>query len=244
MVDFKRNGEIRLAVICALCTIFFAFMVFAPFIFGMDGMDGGFAIAFISIVICLTAAITAVLFAYRAYRLEQIFGAPIAHWEYEQEFWNKWAKEEYREEAEEKKGLLMLVGAICLIVGVAFVIFDPEAGVFVFAMLIGLMVLLAIVAYLVPMLTKRKRLGTRGEVFFGKNGLWLGGDFHHWEPKPIFMLESAGIRGGKTPAMVFEYAAIARYGYQYQAVRLPIPDGKINEAKEIAKKILAENNIA
>lgn len=240
MVDFSRNGEIRLAAICAACTLFFAFMVFAPFIFGMDGMEGGFAIAFISIVISLTAFITMFLFAYRTYRLEQIFSSPIARWRYEDGFWKKWVVEEHKEELEEKLGLLLLIGAICLVVGTGFIIFEPDSGIIVFMVLAGLMALLTVVAYIVPMLNKRKRLGSRGEVFFGLRGLWLSGDFHHWEPKPIFKLESVHIREGKTPLLVFEYAAMARYGYQYQEVRIPIPEGKMQEAQKVAKEIAGQ----
>ncbi len=236
MVDFSRNGEARLALLSALATGIFGFLTAFPFLSGMDGPAGGFALAFLALLLGLTSVAVFFLYAYRAWRLEQLFTSPIVHWAYDEAFWKAWVKDEFREESGEKLGLLMLIGFICVVVGVPFILVNPDSGALVTAVLFGLMALLAVAAYLVPLLTRNKRLQSRGEAFIGKNGLWLCGDFHNWEPSPIFRFESARIRSGRPSVLVFEYAALARYGYQQQVVRVPIPNGKMEEAEKAARR--------
>jgi hypothetical protein len=69
----------------------------------------------------------------------------LAHWTYSPEYWLRYTQKEYITEKAEKKILFLIITAFALFFGFLFWAFDPEAGFYVFLVMLGLIGLIAFV---------------------------------------------------------------------------------------------------
>ena len=130
----------------------------------------------------------------------------LACWTYDPEEWKRFVAWEFTEETSEKRGLLMLVSAIILVVGGGFwLVMRDAAAAWVFVFLIGLAALLWAVAWIVPRLTRRRNLKALGEVYIGRSGIYMNGAVHTWN-LPGSRFESAAFIEKPFPLLVFVYS--------------------------------------
>ena len=233
--DLWHNGEFRNALICLAVFLLFIGAAAAPFLLGWDLMNVGFGVAFISLFVSCFFLIGLLFYVFRAWKLQKIFGGQdvLAHWTYERKFWEQFANEDQREEGRNKHGLWLLVAVSCVVVSIPFLILDWDSGLVVAAVLFGLIVITGLLSVAVPAYTRWQRMGRPGEVIIAKNGVWLAGALHLWEPRFMFFFDGVELRPGSRPVLVFAYSAAARYGYQQEFVRVPVPPDKLAEAKRI-----------
>ncbi|MCL5770724.1 MAG: hypothetical protein M1479_00400 [Actinobacteria bacterium] len=240
MSNKKRPGNSysTTSVIFLILTIMFIFIIFLPSILNMDMMRWGFGIAFISFFLALSFAITSGVYASMARRLNMVFSEVnmLAHWEYSPEEWNRYSKEEFKKQKSEKWGIFITIAAITIVVGGIFTLIHKDAWKVLSAVFLGLLVLLAILAFIIPRIKyARDRKNINPEVYISLNGIYLAGEFHLWN----FLsskLEDVSFDENKM-LIIVKYSYMTRTGISYTDARIPVPLSRLEEAKNIADRL-------
>ena len=217
----------------------FALMMMGlPFAIDMDMMNGGFALIFISFFVMLMGIITSVIYFVRAKTLDKLLSGQelLAYWTYNPQEWQRYTEKEFEISKFEKVPLLILVSVISLIIGGIFAIADPEAGLVVFLVMLGLIALLSGIVFLVPRLRHQHNQSSLGYAYIGTKGLYLNGYFHNWNMLGA-SLDSASILMDEIPMLEIVYSFPTRTGRQEETVRVPIPQGQMAMAERIVRQI-------
>jgi hypothetical protein len=158
--------------------------------------------------VCLTAVITALMFRSRGKQAEALIsgtGEFIAEWSIPAELWREILQRQYEEEKSAKMMLLRIVWFFCLTIGGGFIIYDPEAGVWVAAVLLFVMVATGLAM--------------------------LGDELHSWSMVGSWLqgvdLET---EEGRYWLRV-RYAFLTRTGVQEEQVLLPVPPAEMPKAE-------------
>lgn len=167
----------------------------------------------------------------------------LAHWTFDPEQWRMFTEKEYSTEKNEKRLMLLVVSVIILIVGAIFwlIMRDKAAGI-VFLVLLGVIAIIAFVAVIVPWLTYRRNLKQTGDIYIGKNCLYLNGAIHTWSFAGA-RLEDIKLILKPSPMINVTYTywtSTGRYFFFYRqaaTVRIPIPEGKLEEAENVVRQL-------
>ncbi|MFH2059408.1 MAG: hypothetical protein ABIJ59_10975 [Pseudomonadota bacterium] len=167
----------------------------------------------------------------------------IAHWTFDPEQWRIFTEKEYSTEKNEKRLMLLVVSAIILVVGAIFwlIMQDKAAGI-VFLVLLGVIAIIAFVAVIVPWLTYRRNLKQTGDIYIGKNCLYLNGAIHTWSFAGA-RLEDVKLILKPSPMINATYTywtSAGRYFFFYRqaaTVRIPVPQGKLEEANHVVDQL-------
>ncbi len=246
----RRNPQARIAWIWVGIGVLGVSGIFLPFAFGMEGMRGGFAIATVCGFLTLSAAITAAVFAARARILGRLLREEgvLVHWAYPEADRTDQAKKELAEEKKASWVLLLIIAAFALLIGIGFLIADPDAGRFVFLVMVGLVVLLAIVAFLAPLVRHRKRRRAVPEAIVSREGAYVFGMLHTWRLLGA-RIEDVGLATGAKPVLHVTYSALVLYGKvfltrQSYTVSIPVPPGEQSRAEETAQALRGDRERA
>jgi hypothetical protein len=234
------NPEKRYVHISILAAVVGGILIFLPGWLGMDGMNGGYAISFIATFVTLSAVVVAWFFHRRAVVLERIIKGQnvLAHWTYSPSEWQAYTRAERTTQTQDNRGLWLVIFVISLVIGGAFWIFDPEAGRFVFFVLMGVCLLLAVVALGLPQLRYRRQQRSPGETWIAQQAVFFDGQLTAWgvlgsRMEGVTWQEAAEA----VPAcLVFELSILTRSGRQDQPLRIPVPGGREEEAREVMKE--------
>ncbi|MCE5328743.1 hypothetical protein LLG07_00155 [bacterium] len=240
MCDKKKpkNPYTTTSVVFLILTIIFIFVIFLPSILNMDMMRWGFGIAFISFFLVLSFAITSGIYASMARRLNKVFSEVnlLAHWEYSPEEWGRYYKEEFKKQKSEKWGIFIMIAIITIVVGGIFILTHKDAWKVLSAVFLGLLMLLAIIAFIIPRIKYAKdSKNINPEVYISLNGIYLAGEFHLWN----FLtskLEKASFNENKM-LIIVNYSYMTRTGVSHTNVRIPVPLLKLGEVKVIVDKL-------
>jgi hypothetical protein len=232
-----KNKPRTTAIIFTILLSGFIFLIFLPSIIGLEGMDGGFALSLVSLFLAISSLIVAIVYFKLAQKFKRIISGdnPIAHWTYEREEWLKFTEKEYKYAKNKNRLLLLLIGIIALVVCIIFVIVNPDAWRIMLVVWFGLMALLAIFAFSVPMLNYKVRRKSTYELYLSKNGVYIGGSFHVWG----FLgskLESA-VFDEKEMQVILDYSYPTRTGPSNEIVHIPVPLSKVEAAREAVEKL-------
>jgi len=165
----------------------------------------------------------------------------IAHWIYSDAEWQAFTQLDYKEEKtkirKNRKVLFMLVG-LFIFTAILSPIVSSEYGILVTYMMIGLIVLIPFASWLIPHIHHQRNLKHKGEAIITSSAIILNGQLHSW------MHDNNKFEGLKihkeTIPMIMEieysYKEIYRYR-KFVTVRIPVPQGKEEEAQEFGRKI-------
>jgi NADH:ubiquinone oxidoreductase subunit 3 (subunit A) len=210
----------------------------APFIFDIDCFSGGCAMAFLCFFLTIIGVVIAIIYQRRATALDKIlYGKDLlARWSYSTDEWTRYAAAEYKRERKGKQALFIVITVISLIIALGFVIFDRTvAGLWVLAAMGGLIALIAFVAYFTPWYNYRQNLKYPGEVLIAPNGAYFSRQLHIWDQLGARLVR-VELKEAKQPYIEFVYEAPTRTGMQEYEARVPVPQGKDKEARELADK--------
>jgi hypothetical protein len=238
----KYNPTRRTAIIWGIVTLLAIFTIFAPHLFGMDDLRGGFAISVLSILVAITGIIATVIYANRARMLDRILSGDnlLAHWTYSPEEWSEYTEKEFRTEKKEKWLLFYMVAGIALFFGILFVIFDHEAGLWVLVSMLGLIALIAFVAWFSAWYDYRQNKRYLGEAYITRDAIYLNRQLHTWRGLGA-RLESVNLVGKESQQLLaVTYSAPTRMGRQEYTVRVPVPRGQEKAAEKLAEKLTAD----
>ncbi len=220
-----------------------AVLIFVPGWAGIDGMDGGYALSFISLWVAISAAVVAAYFALRAARLRRLLDGQglLARWSYSPVEWQAYAGAEQREQLAENRGLWLFMAGMCLFLGAAFWLIDPEAGLFVLLVMLALTALLAAAAFGLPRLRRQRRLrqqDSQAEAWLGATGVYFDGAFFPWDLWESRLLKvDLQQAASSAPAFLrFHLLHVISFGIQNQVLLVPVPTGRLAEAQALLEQ--------
>jgi hypothetical protein len=211
-------------------------MIFVPGLIGIEGMYGGYAISFVSffgVIVCLI-----VVLVYRgiASRFDDVVGGMdvLASWRYPSDLWMKFNESEYTESIEEVKPLFYLVSGMCLVAGICTYLYDPEPGIYVLGLMVVIVVLMALAAYLTRRGQYNERLRGPGEVVVSKRAVLVNRSLFYWDYFGS-RLRNVKVRrdDGYSVLEFTTWAPTMQFG-QFYTLRVPIPPGEEEKARQIA----------
>lgn len=215
-------------------------LAFLPFVWSWDGMDGGYALTFVSGFAALGAAVAAWLFFRRAWlwrrmvRQERV----LAQWRLAAEEWLEFVEKEKLRHGGAQWLLLIVVGVFVVLIGGAFVVFDPENGWPVLAVLVGVWVLCLLAVVLNTRRRNRRLREAPPRVVIGDSFLLLGHEFHVWGDFGS-CLENAFVKQGRTSSTLeVAYSFPSKNGRQVVEVVLPVPERNRPEAEKAAEFLM------
>jgi len=231
----KKNPQRRLAVVWFVIAAVGFLMIVLPIPLGLDELHGGFAVGFLGFILLPASVMTGIICVQRARQLDRLVSGEnlIAHWKYSAEEWKQYIETEHRSGKRERWRLFYLITVITVIVCFAFAIFRPESLMVVLVILPLLLALLLLVVLVVTTMRYRRSRNRVGEVFIGKDGVYLNGLYHSWKTVGG-RLEKVSCVWGRGAYIEFRYSsrrAYARGGYM---VRVPVPQGQEDLAKKVA----------
>lgn len=240
----KVNPPRCTAITWGFITVLAIFAIFAPHIFGMDGFEGGFAISTLSFFVAIMGIIVVVIYAKRARTLDRILQGEnlLAHWTYSSGEWNQYAEEEFQTERKEKRGLFYIIAGFALFFGIVFFIFDQEAGLWVLIVMLGLIALIAFVAWFTAWYNYRQNKKYLGKAYITGDAVYLNRQLHTWKGLGA-RLESVILAEEKSQQLLaFTYSMPTRTGRQDSTVRVPVPRGQEKVAERLAEKFNTDNS--
>jgi uncharacterized RDD family membrane protein YckC len=243
MNDISQNSPLKTIIVWAVITILSIIGIFLPFMIGMEGFNGGFAIAFICFFLAIIGVIVMAVYAKRAITVGRILKGKdlLAHWTYTPEEWREYTEKEYKTEGQVKKVMFFMVAGIALLCGIIFFAADPKNGKWVLLSMIGLIAVIAFVAWFTTWYNRRQNRRSLGETFITLKAVYINRQLHTWG-ELLSTLKS--IRVAANPGqslLIITYAVPTRTGMQEYTVRIPVPKAKEREAEEVAQKIREYN---
>lgn len=230
------NTQRRILNVWYFITLIFLIGIFVPSWLGLDGMDGGFGLSFLSGFFVLVGLIVIFVYRARAKQMDKILSGEgkVAYWQYSSEEWYRFVIVDFEEERMMKRNLFFLVTGISVIVGIVLA-FLVEKPFIILLIIAGLIILISIPAYLVPLYRFKKLKNSRAEALISKNGVIVGRMFHLWIGMGA-RLDQVSVNVETDPKMIeFTYSMPTKNGRQHETARVPVPQGKIDEAISITE---------
>ena len=237
-----KNKPRIFAIIFTWLLAGFIFLIFLPPLIGLEGMNGGFAVSVISFFFSIMCLIVVIINFQIAKKFNKITSGDnlILHWTYENSEWQKFTEKEYKYEKRKKRMLLLIMGIIIFVIFVIFAVINPEVAYAMIISAIGLVVLLAIFAFLVPWLNYKNRKKNSGELYLSKNGVYIGGFFHVWK---FLGSKLKNINFDEADMMItLEYTYPTRTGISTETVHIPVPYLKEDDAKQAVEELVKINS--
>ncbi len=224
--------------VCWFCVVLGTLMVAGPFLFpdSFKWNGGQYAMAMVGLLIALSSFISVFFFRTRRKGREELSGSDaklLAKWTYSPGEWQAFIGEDFEREKALKWSLFKIVASLCLGIGALFFIFDPRGGgPWVFAVMLGIVLIIVVVILIGTRATKKARSGMAPEVRISENGLLLGKELHLWKGWRA-RLEGCTIEKGTPPVVEFIYSTPAKNQRQINSVRVPAPQGRDMEVVEL-----------
>jgi membrane protein YdbS with pleckstrin-like domain len=217
-------------------------LVLAPGLSGMDMMRSGFGIMFIGFFVIIVGIITAAVFGQRAREMNRILADEniVARWTYSEAESRQQVQEQFARQSAYNRSTFIIMFAWFVVIGGAFMGYSlfstGEVNWFFAVLFFGILLFLALVAFITPVLWRQQAERSSREVIIARSGLVLNGGLHTWV-RPLNRLES--VQFNETPgekALEFEIGAMSRAGmaaYTPYTVIVPLPAGQEADAQRI-----------
>jgi uncharacterized membrane protein HdeD (DUF308 family) len=236
------------AIVWWVCFVLFGAGMFTPFftdLFNMEHSDWVFATMFFCIVLCATSLIAAIMYTKRYRTTVGILCQEnlLAHWVYTPEEWSHYAKKEHREFKQYNKQLFLLVGVIAVIIGIIFIIAEPEDWSFFVFIILGIIVIAGGSAWLAVALKKRQDQKYTGEVYITNEAIYINRVLHTWKGFGA-SLDDVIYHDSKRPMPILQidYSTPGRYSRNTATVRVPVPPGHEAEAQQVFLQLYQQVN--
>ncbi len=229
------NQNCRISRYAAVAALVFLLGIFVPGLMGLDGFDGGFALAVGSGFLCMIAIVTALVYASLARAQDKLMRSDqlLAHWTYSDAEQKIFAAEETVRDTNDKKMIFGMVAFFALLAGLGFWILDPENGIFVLYVMLGLIALIGVVAFLTATANSRRLHKPAAAAWISRSGAYANGQMHSWTLVGGALLQANYVETEQYPMLKLEYLG----GNTEYTARIPVPDGKAEEAKTVINEL-------
>jgi hypothetical protein len=232
------NTNWKIAKYAWLFALMFCLGIFVPSIIGMDGMNGGYALATFSLFLCLTSVVSALVFGSLAKQQDKLLQGKdlLAHWTYTKEEWGLFYQGESVRDQKEKTMLFYIVAAWAILFGILFPIYDPEDGIFVTYVMVGLIALIGAVAILSIKITRHNLKEHGGEAFISTKGAYISGQMHSWSLAAGSLLDVSYLDASPQRMIQIDYLG----GKTEYSVHIPVPHGKEDQAQKVVETLRSQ----
>jgi hypothetical protein len=204
----------------------------------IDGFSGGYAIAFVSFFLAVSAIAVAALFFHRARVMDFILNSThlLAHWTYSPDVAMQSAKREYADYQERNRAMFLVIGGMLVFFALVMMIFAGEGGFITGIFLLAVTVFLFIVSRVAPRIALRCALSSPREAYIAENGIIYEGAVY---PFQSFLMRMNGAsfqeRTEKKPAVLI-FSFIQSVGLSIRSpfdIEIPVPQGEEEKARKI-----------
>lgn len=243
MTTLRRNSEITGRTVGLVLALAGALLMVLPPVAGMDGFEWGFALQFLGLFLLVSGLVTAVIFARRVQRLESMLRGQevLARWAYDPGLQREQAERDLAATRGRNWLMLLIVAVLTIACTVLFVIVGFMEGQeenmpgFV-ALMLGMLVVVAFFALVMPTLQHRHALRSGGEAIIAANGLYMSGVLHTWGG-PLAGMEGVDlVDDGGQARLLFNLRSLDRtgpMGYRRYTVEVPVPPGEEATARRV-----------
>lgn len=215
-------------------------MMLLPPISGGDLMAWGFAVMTLGLLAFAVGVTVLLLYLRRRKVLKRMIEGRevLARWTYDADSWRALQKDEI----ESSKGMPVfgaIIGLIFVVIGILFFIGNPDDMGPMLAIMAGIGILIAFVAWLATKLRKRAVLKDPGEAVIARGGVYFQGFLYDWNNVTSWFDLAKLETKGKHDSLVISYRYVAgRYARVHRGtVTIPVPEGREQEAKSAANKL-------
>lgn len=231
------------AIIWWVLGLLFLAGIFNAFFLGLAGIEVGewqYGVGFLCLIASATSIVMAIIYTKRSSIVKriQLKDGLLAQWTYTAEEWEQYARKEHAESKREKRTLFMMVTVISVIIGGVLIIVEPNDWLIFLPTIIGIIIISGGSALLAVWLSYRRNYKHRGEVFVAREALIINGVLHVWKGMGC-RLTGVDYQGyqREIPVISFAYTVPARHGSSPVTVRVPVPEGREEEALKIAMEL-------
>jgi hypothetical protein len=230
-------------IICVICLI----LILSPALFELADVEAGewiFALMFFAIVFGITAFIVAIMYTKRAALTGQMLQRNnlLAYWTYSPEQWNSYAVKEHEENKREKRNMFVMIAVISVVVcAIMAIIIQDGWYIFLFVAL-GIIVLMAPVAWLSVWTRYRQNQKYAGETYICADGIYFNRQLHVWRGFGAILEDVTYQQDAAEMLVLITYSVINRYNRQYVTIRVPVPRGRENEALNLVQVLRSRSS--
>jgi hypothetical protein len=237
MESKPANPPRRTSNVWWIITAASVFGIFAPELLGIKGFDGGFAISGVCILLAITGIIIALVYTARAGKLDRILKGDnlFTHWTYSRDEWQQYAEEEHRRQKSGNRKTFIMIAVIALVVGLGFWLMNRGSGPVVLLAILGTIALIALVAWATTAYNYRQNKTTQGQAYFTPDAVYLNRQLHDFNSLGS-KLEHVELKGEQQQYIGFTYSFPTRNGRDSYELRVPVPQGKDEEARKLVEK--------
>ena len=235
----KYNAPLRTLIVWIIITILSLFGIFAPRILGIDTYKWAITFSDICFFVTLCGIIAIIIFMGRARIVTMILKGQniLMHWEYSQQEWNEFAAYQYDVEKKEMRLLFCIIAGFLIIVGSLFIFMTQEGWLAVLIVVISIIVFFAFISWFTAWNYYSDNKKYPGETYFTENAVYINHRLHLWKGLGS-RLESINLVRKNNKHMVdIYYMSPIRFGLQNYPVSIPVPEGKVKEAKALLEKL-------
>jgi MFS family permease len=234
----RANPEIAGVVVGVVLLVLGLGLVFGPSLAGADMMRYGYGLGMVGVIVAVIGLVTALMFRSRAVAWARFMAGEdlLVHWRYEPDDWRRYVEAEYTRDRGARLRLLGVTAALMVVVGGAFVLVDPEGGLWVAIVLAGVLALLAALAVGLPWWRYRRDRESPGEVRIAPNGVWMNGRLNLWD-RQGGRLDGATWVEGEPPQLGLRVSYLSRTGRAEEPVFVPVPRGQEEAGRQVLEQL-------
>src|SRR6056297_539325 len=167
----------------------------------------------------------------------------IAEWHYSAKEWKEFMNSEDVFRTGERKVAFIFLTVITVIIFMMFVIFAEEAKLAMFLVMLGLILVYAMAAFIVPYLVRCFRKKEDVTVLILHKGVLLNKQFHSWD-FPMSKLASVSYEKKPFEHLEVVYDFFDRTGPRSYTINIPIQGGKDSkEAQSVIEELKSSNGL-
>jgi len=229
-----KNSQWQIVRLWVILLLTFVFLIFLPSLIGLDGMDGGFAIGFVSFFMGIVSLVVIFIYTSRARQLDSILSGEgrLAVWHYQPDEWKRFVERDFAEQKIVNRSIFYLIAGISIVVGILLTIVYQD--ILMAEIILGLIAFLAIIAFITPYFRLNKLRKSTQLVIISEKGAVIGKMVHLWEKLGASLDKvSWNDQNPGTVMIEFTYSMPSRNGRDQQVARVPVPEGKKAEARQV-----------
>lgn len=227
-----KNRQKKIYQVFLALTAIFTVLIFVVIGFFDTFGDSAPPILFLSFFLGIVCLVCTVIFLKRSREIDHALKdqSYIVQWDYTAETWKAFMEKEDVFRTGERKVAFIFLTAITVIIFMMFVIFvEEEAKLAMFLVMLGLILVYAMAAFIVPWMIRKLRKSEEVTVLILPKGVLLHKQFHSWD-FPLSKLASACYEKKPFQHLEIVYDFVDRTGPRSYTINIPVPDG-INEQK-------------
>ena len=227
-----KNRQKRIYQVFLALTVIFTVLIFVVIGFFDSFGDSAPPILFLSFFLGIVCLVCTIIFLKRSREIDHALKdqSYIVQWDYTAGTWKAFMEKEDDFRTGERKVAFVFLTVITVIIFMMFVIFvEEEAKLAMFLVMLGLILLYAMAAFIVPWFIRKLRKPEDVSVLILPRGVLLNKQFHSWD-FPLSKLASASYEKKPFQHLEIVYDFVDRTGPRSYTINVPIPDG-VNEQK-------------